>query len=140
MLIESFNITPFVIALLINFIFGGLWHSPLMFGNMHLLHVDKKENSDRPMRDDLFPYLSVYQIIENIGRFYILLTFLYKLYGDNITFYKGFNCVTWLWLGFVALPQLSTAVWENRSFENYFIKVMPVLISFYIFVGCYTLF
>lgn len=117
-----------IVATLVHFILGGLWYSPLLFGNKFIQlinwtpeHLKEVENQSH-LKDLAIAFVMSFILV------YILAHFVQ--YTKATTAIGGIQTAFWLWLGFVVTTQIATVIFEGRSFGLFAMNVS------YQFVGC----
>ena len=117
-----------IVATLVHFLLGGLWYSPLLFGNKFLQIIgwtpQQLEEMQRhsPAKELVIAFLTSLLLV------YILAHFVQ--YTKATTAIAGMQTALWLWLGFIATTQLATVIFEQRPLGLYLINIG------YQLVGC----
>ncbi|MAG78737.1 hypothetical protein CL616_05225 [archaeon] len=124
MAVIAFDYFAILIASVVSFLFGWLWHSPLMFGEI-LMGKKKKE------KVSALPF---------IGHFVTLLIMAWVLsmliVNVGISTFEGALLFAGLiWLGFFVTTKLGMIFWEQKTTAQYFITIAYDLIN----VGVLTL-
>lgn len=104
------NLVAVLVAALAAFVLGGLWYSPVLFGNqwMKLAGIKKKSLKKEGMVIKYLVYL--------IGL--LLMSFVLAnvlVYLNSISYAEGVITAIWLWLGFIAPITLGGVLWENKK-------------------------
>lgn len=126
MILVEVNILNAIIAAIIAFIFGMLWHSPAVFGKqwMKLTGVTTK---DMEKHKDKMMSSMVMNLIAGIVMAYVLSHILtaYQTIGWSEALQGAF----WLWLGFIATTSLNPVLWEGKSWNLWLFNNAYQLIS-----------
>ncbi len=117
-----------LVATLVHFILGGLWYSPLLFGNKFIQLINWTPEKLRQVESESHVKELVIAFVMSLILVYILAHFVQYTKATNAI--GGIQTAFWLWLGFVVTTQLPTVLFEGRSFGLFLINVG------YQFVGC----
>jgi hypothetical protein len=117
-----------LVATLVHFILGGLWYSPLLFGNKFIQLINWTPEKLRQVESESHAKELVIAFVMSLLLVYILAHFLQYTKATNVI--GGIQTAFWLWLGFVVTTQLPTVLFEGRSLGLFLINVG------YQFVGC----
>ena len=117
-----------IVATLVHYILGGLWYSPLLFGNKFLQLINWSPEKLRQVESESHAKELVIAFIMSLVLVYILAHFVQ--YTKAATAISGIQTAFWLWLGFVVTTQAPTVIFEGRSFGLFLINVG------YQLVGC----
>lgn len=120
------NYTLVVLASIAQFILGGLWYSPLMFGKwwMHIMeatHLSPEEL--KKMQKAMAPFyaLQFFLALFTTVSFANLLPYINALGIYHIAF--------WIWIGFIAPIQIGSVVWGNTK-KKFWVKQIFTMTSF----------
>jgi hypothetical protein len=109
------NYIAVLVAAIVSFVIGGLWYSPVLFGNlwMKLNKITQAQISAAKKKSMSKNY---------IGQFIVLLVTAYVLaYGVDFaqatTIGAGIQAGFWIWLGFVATFTFGSVLWQGKSFK-----------------------
>lgn len=120
------NYTLVFVATIAQFVLGGLWYSPLMFGRwwmqiMEVTHISKEE---------------LQKIQKGMAPFYALQFFLTLFttisFANLLPYINSFgvyHVAFWIWIGFVAPVQTGMVVWGNTK-KKFWAKQIFVMIAF----------
>jgi hypothetical protein len=118
-----------IVATLVHYILGGLWYSPLLFGNKFLQIIGwtpeqlaQMQASGPPVKELTIAFVMSLVLV------YILAHFVQ--YTKARTAWGGIETAFWLWLGFIVTTQLATVIFEKRPLGLYLINIG------YQLVGC----
>jgi|ERR1043166_1758077 hypothetical protein len=117
-----------LVATLIHFIVGGLWYSPLLFGNKFIQIIGwtpeqlQQMQAKSPARELIVAFLTSAILV------YILAHFVQ--YTKAVNAAGGLQTAFWLWLGFIVTTNLATVLFEQRPLGLYLINIS------YQFVAC----
>ena len=117
-----------IVATLVHYILGGLWYSPLLFGNKFLQLVNWTPEHLREVESQSHAKELALAFVMSLLLVYILAHFVN--YTKATTAIGGIQTALWLWLGFVVTTQAPTVIFEGRSFGLFAINVA------YQLVGC----
>jgi uncharacterized protein DUF1761 len=117
-----------IVATLVHFILGGLWYSPLLFGNKFIQLINWTPEKLLQVQSESHAKELVIAFVMSLILVYILAHFVQYTKATNAI--GGIQTAFWLWLGFVVTTQLPTVLFEGRSFGLFLINVG------YQFVGC----
>ena len=117
-----------IVATLVHFILGGLWYSPLLFGNkfIQLINWSPEKLQQVANASHAKEYLIAFGM--SLILVYILAHFVQYTKATSVM--GGLQTAFWLWLGFVVTTHVPTVIFEGRSFGLFLINVC------YQFVGC----
>ena len=126
---------PVLLAAVIQFIIGGVWFSPLLFGNiwMKLSGITSKDMQKAkkagasPIRGYAFMFAAT------IIMSYVLAHFVRYVTAE--TFSDGMWLGFWLWLGFIAPVQLGMVLWEGKPVKLYLLSTSYYLVALMISAG-----
>ncbi|OHA18269.1 MAG: hypothetical protein A2664_02290 [Candidatus Taylorbacteria bacterium RIFCSPHIGHO2_01_FULL_46_22b] len=124
------NYVLIVVATIAQFILGGLWYSPLLFGKwwmqfMECDHLSKEEL--QKMQKSMMPFYGLQ----------LLLTFFTTVSFANLVPYISafsiYHIAFWIWIGFIVPTQIASVVWANTK-RKFWLKQIFVMV-FYQLVG-----
>jgi uncharacterized protein DUF1761 len=117
-----------IVAALVHYILGGLWYSPLLFGNKFLqIRNFTPQQLEQIQTNGAAKELAI-ALVTSVVLVYILAHFVQ--YTKAKTAWGGIETAFWLWLGFIATTQLATVLFEQRPLGLYLINIS------YQLVGC----
>ena len=117
-----------IVATLVHFILGGLWYSPLLFGNKFLQIVNWSPEKLAEVENQSHVKELALAFVTSVVLVYILAHFVQ--YTKAKTAWAGMETAFWLWLGFIVTTQLATVLFEQRPLGLYLINIS------YQLVGC----
>jgi hypothetical protein len=117
-----------IVATLVHYILGGLWYSPLLFGNKFIQLINWTPEQLRLVESQSHAKELALAFVMSLVLVYILAHFVQ--YTKATTVMGGIQTAFWLWLGFVVTTQVPTVIFEGRSFGLFAINVA------YQLVGC----
>ncbi len=120
----NINLIAVIICTLFTFILGGLWYSNLLFAKVFMKHINKTEEE---LKSKSSPMIFLYELIAASITTYVLASII--LFVGAADFWRGFQIGIFVWIGFVAMTQLSTVTFEQRSFTLYLIQIFYRLIA-----------
>lgn len=117
-----------IVATLVHYILGGLWYSPLLFGNKFLEIIGwTPQQVEQIQAKGSVKELAI-AFVTSLVLVYILAHFVQ--YTKATTAMAGVQTAFWIWLGFIATTQLATVIFEQRPLGLYLINIG------YQLVGC----
>ena len=117
-----------IVATLAHYILGGLWYSPLLFGNKFLQIINWSPAKIAEMGNQSHAKELAIAFVLSLVLVYVLAHFVQYTKATNAM--AGIQTAFWLWLGFVVTTQLPTVLFEQRPLGLFLINVG------YQFVGC----
>lgn len=117
-----------IVATLAHYILGGLWYSPLLFGNKFIQLINWTPEQLRQVESQSHVKELVVAFVMSLVLVYILAHFVN--YTKATSAIGGIQTAFWIWLGFVVTTQAPTVIFEGRSFGLFAINVG------YQLVGC----
>jgi len=117
-----------IVATLVHFFLGGLWYSPLLFGNKFLQLINWSPQKIQQMESESHMKELAIAFVMSLILVYILAHFVQYTKATNAM--SGIQTAFWLWLGFVVTTHVPIVIFEGRSFGLFLINIA------YQFVGC----
>jgi hypothetical protein len=117
-----------IVATLVHYILGGLWYSPVLFGNKFIQLINWTPEKLQQVQNESHAKELAIAFVMSLILVYILAHFVQYTRATNAV--AGLQTAFWLWLGFVVTTQLPTVIFEGRAFGLFAINVS------YQFVGC----
>jgi Protein of unknown function (DUF1761) len=117
-----------IVATLVHFILGGLWYSPLLFGNKFLQLINWSPAKLAEIESQSHTKELVIAFVTSLVLVYILAHFIH--YTKATTAIAGIQTAFWLWLGFIVTTQAATVIFELRPLGLYLLNIG------YQLVGC----
>jgi uncharacterized membrane protein YeaQ/YmgE (transglycosylase-associated protein family) len=117
-----------LVATLVHYILGGLWYSPLLFGNKFLQIINWSPEKLAEMEGQSHVKELAIAFVTSLVLVYILAHFVQ--YTKATTAMAGIQTAFWLWLGFIATTQAATVIFEQRPLGLYLMNIG------YQLVGC----
>ena len=121
------NLLAVLVAGIVSTIIGGLWYSPLLFGNLWLKLNGISLKQAKQMRKEGGSSCYVYGLIQGLVTAYVLGLFMY--YTNVASIANGVFISFWAWLGFVATTQIGAVLWEKKPFGLFLINASHQLVS-----------
>ncbi|MEK6947863.1 MAG: DUF1761 domain-containing protein [Nanoarchaeota archaeon] len=118
------NYLAVLVAAIVSMVIGGLWYSPLLFGNvwMKLSGITQKDvekaKKKGMMKSMGKSYLLMF--VACLLTSYVLARLLNLLQTTSPI--NGAKLALWIWIGFVATVTLSSVLWENKSYKLYLLN------------------
>jgi hypothetical protein len=122
------NYPAVIVATLVHYVLGGLWYSPLLFGNKFLEFINWSPEKVTEIGNQSHAKELAIAFVTSIVLVYILAHFVQ--YTKATTALAGIQTAVWLWLGFIVTTQAATVIFEQRSLGLYLINIG------YQLVGC----
>ena len=122
------NYPAVIVATLVHYILGGLWYSPLLFGNKFIQLINWSPAQLQQIESESHAKELAIAFVMSLILVYILARFVN--YTKATSALEGIQTAFWLWLGFVVTTQAPTVIFEGRSFGLFLINVA------YQLVGC----
>jgi hypothetical protein len=117
-----------IVATLAHYILGGLWYSPLLFGNKFIQLINWTPEQLRQVESQSHTKELVLAFVMSLVLVYVLAHFVN--YTKATSALGGIQTAFWIWLGFVVTTQAPTVIFERRSFGLFAINIA------YQLVGC----
>lgn len=117
-----------IVATLVHFILGGLWYSPLLFGNKFLQIIGWTPQQLEQMQAKGPAKELILAFVTSLILVYVLAHFVQYTKATNAM--AGIQTAFWLWLGFIATTNIATVLFEQRPLGLYLIN------AGYQLVGC----
>lgn len=117
-----------LVATLVHYILGGLWYSPLLFGNKFLQVINWSPEKVIEMGNQSHAKELAIAFVTSLVLVYVLAHFIQ--YTKATTAMAGIQTAFWLWLGFIVTTQAATVIFEQRPLGLYLINIG------YQLVGC----
>ena len=115
------NYIAIVVASIISFLFGMLWYSPLLFGNVWIkLMGFNKKDMEKAKKKGMGKTLLL-SFISTLVTAYVLSYFLVVLRYSSAVDGALFGFM--IWLGFLATTMLGGVLWEGKSYSLYFLNI-----------------
>ncbi|HEY6230028.1 MAG TPA: DUF1761 domain-containing protein [Pyrinomonadaceae bacterium] len=116
-----------IVATVLHFILGGLWYSPLLFGNKFLQIIAWTPQQLAAMEAKGPAKELIIAFVTSLVLVYILAHFVQ--YTKATTAMAGIQTAFWLWLGFIATTNIATVLFEQRPLGLYLINVGYQLVA-----------
>lgn len=117
-----------IVATIVHFLLGGLWYSPLLFGNKFIQLINWSPQKLQQMQNESHAKELAIAFVMSLLLVYILAHFVQYTKATSVM--GGIQTAFWLWLGFVVTTHVPTVIFEGRSLGLFLINVA------YQFVGC----
>ena len=127
MLTVSVNYLAVLVAAIVAMVIGGLWYSPMLFGNiwMRLSGLSGKDMKKAKEKGMAKSYLLTF--IGSLVAACVLATLLGMIGATNLTQALQLACL--LWVGFFVTSALSSVLWEGKPWALYLINVLCHLVT-----------
>src|SRR5882672_6766347 len=117
-----------IVATLVHYLLGGLWYSPLLFGNKFLEIIGWTPQQVEQIQAKGTAKELAIAFVTSLVLVYILAHFVQ--YTKATTAMAGVQTAFWLWLGFIVTTQAATVIFEQRPAGLYLLNIG------YQLVGC----
>lgn len=107
------NYWAILVSGLSSMIIGGLWYSPLLFGNMWAREAGWTKEAMEAAKKKKMTGAYVTQFITALVASFVLAHFVYAL--DVFNFTNAMQLAFWIWLGFQLTQLIGSMLWENKS-------------------------
>ena len=114
------------VAAVVQFILGGLWYSPLLFGRwwMQIMEADHLSKDEmKAMQKQVMP---LYAIQFFLGLF---TTIAFANLIPYITTFSIYHIAFWIWIGFIVPLQIAAVIW-GKTQKRFWTKQIFVMISY----------
>ncbi len=101
-----------IVATLVHYILGGLWYSPLLFGNKFVQIINWSPGKLAEVEKQSHAKELAIAFVASLVLVYILAHFVQ--YTKATSAMAGIQTAFWLWLGFIVTTQLATVIFEQR--------------------------
>ena len=116
-----------IVATLVHFILGGLWYSPLLFGNKFLQIIAWTPQQIEQMQAKGSAKELIVAFVTSLVLVYVLAHFVQYTKATNAM--AGIQTAFWLWLGFIATTNIATVLFEQRPLGLYLINAGYQLVA-----------
>ncbi|MGH9873274.1 MAG: DUF1761 domain-containing protein [Pyrinomonadaceae bacterium] len=117
-----------LVATLVHFMLGGLWYSPLLFGNKFIQVIGWSPAKLAEIGNQSHTKEYILAFASSAVLVFILAHFIQ--YTKATTAMAGVQTAFWAWLGFIATTSIATVLFEQRPLGLYLIN------AGYQLVGC----
>lgn len=127
--VVNVNYLAVLVAAVVSFLLGWLWHSPMMFGKMYmkLSNMDKMDKKKMDAMKKGMGRSLFLQFVATLIMSYVLAYFLN--YSQAKTIIDGVMVGFWAWIGFVATVMIGMVIWERKPVNLFLINAGHVLAS-----------
>jgi len=114
------------VATIAQFILGGLWYSPLLFGKwwMQIMECEGLPKEElQKMQKSMMPFYALQ---------FALTLFTTVSFAHLLPYVSGlgiYHIAFWIWIGFIAPVQIACVVWANTK-KQFWCKQIFVMLSF----------
>lgn len=126
MLFSEINLLAVLVTGVAAMIVGGLWYSPVLFGNlwMKLSGITKEQIEEAKKKGMAVSYLA--NFIGALVMSYILAAFIVNLNLQTIT--EALFISFLIWLGFFVTIALHAVLWEGKSLKLFWLNIAYLLV------------
>lgn len=120
------NYTLIAVATIVQFVLGGLWYSPLMFGKiwmeiMECTNIPPEEL--KKMQKEMMPFYGLQLLLT------LVTTISFANLVPYIDSFSIYHIAFWIWIGFIVPTQIASVVWANTE-RKFWLKQILVMISY----------
>ena len=119
--VENVNYLTVIVAAIVSFIFGMLWYSPILFGNLWMkLNNLSKKNIDQSKKKGMAKMMIISFVATIITACSLSLVLdAFAVASITSALYVGFL----IWLGFLASTTLiGSVLWDNKPFSLFILN------------------
>ncbi len=125
----TINYFAVIVAAIVNFVIGALWHGPL-FGKQWMALSSFTPESMRSMK--MKPKTAmILGFLSLLVTAYVLAHFVAIVNAQGLM--GALQLAFWIWLGFIAMIILGSVLWEGKSVNLYLFNIV------YQFVGLFAM-
>lgn len=117
-----------LVATIIHFMLGGLWYSPILFGNKFIQIIGWSPAKVEEISSQSHTKELIVAFVSSAVLVYVLAHFVQ--YTKATSALAGVQTAFWLWLGFIVTTSIATVLFELRPLGLYLIN------AGYQLVGC----
>ena len=117
-----------LVATIIHFMLGGLWYSPILFGNKFIQIIGWSPARVEEISSQSHTKELIVAFVSSAVLVYVLAHFVQ--YTKATSAMAGVQTAFWLWLGFIVTTSIATVLFEFRPLGLYLIN------AGYQLVGC----
>lgn len=117
------NFLAIAIAVVLQFILGAVWYSPLMFGKIWMkIHDCDKLSKDelQKMQKEMGPFYGLQLIVTSVT------TVILAVFINALPQFSPFIIAFWFWLGFVVPTQVSAIIFGGDE-KKWFLKKIVII-------------
>ena len=129
----TINYLVVLISAVISFIIGGLWYSPILFGNAWMKSGGFNQKDIEAAKKKGMGKLYLTGFIGTLLMAFVLAHFVQYLSAG--TFIEGMQAGFWIWIGFIVPILIGSVLWESKPIKFYLINVLYHLVSLLIMAG-----
>lgn len=120
------NLWGVLLAALVGMVVGGLWYSPILFGDKWVALMGWSKEEQEKMKKKAGPSYVLGFLVQFVTA-YVLAHVLNAF--DVITISSAIQTAFWAWLGFVATTQIGSVLWEGKSTKLWILNTAYSFIS-----------
>ncbi len=123
----TINYLAVLLSAISAMVIGGLWYSPLVFGNvwMKLANITEKQIKEAKKKGMTKSYILMF--FSTVVMSYVLAHFV--KYMQITTVGNALKLAVWIWLGFITTILISSVLWEGKPVKLYFLNISHYLIT-----------
>lgn len=122
----AINYLAVLVAAVVAYAVGALWHSPIGFGGywMHLMGLNRESMRKMPLtaKQAMILGFLVTVLVSYVLAFFMSMTYAFTV---STALELGF----WLWLGFLAPTLANGLLWEGKSFKLFAFNAVYALVN-----------
>ena len=127
------NYLAVFLAAVASIIIGGLWYSPVLFGNAWMRAGNMTKDMMEGAKKKGMAWRYILAFIGSLLVAYVLSHFID--YAQAVSFTDGMLAGFWVWLGFIIPVLLGSVLWECKTWTYYMINVLYQLVNLLIIGG-----
>ena len=113
------NLFAVLVAAIISMVLGGLWYGPL-FGKAWMKLIGMSDDDLKKAKEKGMGKSYLLMFIGSLVMAFVL-AHIIQAFGAE-TWQMGLAAGFWSWLGFIATRSLSSVLWENKSWNLYWLN------------------
>lgn len=123
------NYWAVLVSAVVSMIIGGLWYSPVLFGNlwMKLSGITEKSMNEMKKKGGSAGKSYFWSFIMTLISMYVLAHFV--KYVSAVNFMDGIQLGAWAWLGFMVPLALNEVLWGGKSMKLFLLNAAHHLIA-----------
>ena len=120
------NFFAILISAIINVAVGSFWYSPALFGSKWMKYVGLTEKDVERDNSRAVAWSYITTFVGNLIMIYALTFFL--LASEAVVVWQSMVIAFWIWLGFIAVTNLNSILFERRPHGLYLINTSYYLV------------
>ncbi len=129
----AINYLAVLTSAIVSFVIGGLWYSPILFGNAWMKAGGMNMKDMQKAKQKGMGKLYFTGFLGTLLMAYVLAHFVQ--YAGANGFSDGMQAGFWTWLGFAVPLLIGSVLWEGKTVKFYFINIAYQLVSLVVMGG-----